>query len=146
MLRYHLFCDRVSGGPDIFTVEDHTNKGMPRRQVNVVLRQCCNFIKEYRLPCRHVLKIAKVNGWLSTPSNRDAFLQYWCAEEYWVSNYLEGYSAPQIILPVENIGKFKPDSDYADAVGDIQLQPPSDRKKPKVGRRKNKRHKSAGEK
>jgi hypothetical protein len=91
------------------------------------------------------LKIARVKGWLSTPSNRDAFLKYWCAEEYWVSNYLEGYSAPQIQLPAENIGKFKPDGDYVDEVGEIRLQPPGDRKVPKVGRRKNKRHKSRGE-
>jgi hypothetical protein len=72
-------------------------------------------------------------------------LEYWCASEYWVSNYLEGYSAPQIILPAENIGKFKPDGDYVDDVGEIQLLPPGDRKVPKVGRRKNKRHKSRGE-
>ena len=58
------------------------------------------------------MKIARVKGWLSTPSNRDTFFAYWCAEEYWVANYIDGYSAPQIQLPVENVGKFKPDADY----------------------------------
>jgi hypothetical protein len=140
-----FLCNRVSGGPKVYVVKDHTNLGVPRRQVKVLLRQCYNFIKEYRLPCRHVLKIARVEGWLSTLANRDSFFAYWCAEEYWVTNYIEGYSAPQIQLPVENSGKFTPDADYLEEVGEIELQPPGDRKVPKVGRRRNKRHKSKGE-
>jgi hypothetical protein len=140
-----FFCDRVTGGPDVYIIKDHTNLSAPQCQVNVQARTCCNFIREYKYPCRHVLKVARVEGWLTTTANRDAFFAYWCAQEYWVSNYKQGYSAHQITLPVENLGTFKPDKDYNDEVGEIRLQPPGDRKAPTVGHHRKKRHKSKGE-
>ena len=72
---------RISGGPDVYIVKDHTDPKKPRREDHIDLRQCYNFIKEYRLLCRHVLKITLLKGWLTTTANRDAFLEYWCAEE-----------------------------------------------------------------
>ena len=139
-----LFCARVKGGPAIYIITDHTNKASPRRQVNVEARECCNFIKEYKLPCRHVLKVARVKGWLSTPANKEAFFAYWCAPEYWVANYKEGYSGDQLTLPVQQIGKFRPDEDYEDEV-DILLKPPGATRQKARRHRRKKRMPSRGE-
>jgi len=134
----------VKGGPAIYIITDHTNKASPRRQVNVKARTCCNFIGEYKLPCRHILKVARVKGWLNTPENKEQFFAYWCAPEYWVANYKEGYSGEQLTLPVQQIGKFVPDADYVDEV-DIELKPPGATRQKARGRRRKKRMASKGE-
>jgi hypothetical protein len=84
------------------------------------------------------LKVARVKGWLSTPTNKEAFFAYWCAPEYWVVNYKEGYSGERLTLPVQQIGKFVPDADYVDEV-DIRLQPPGATRQKARGRRRKKK-------
>ena len=79
-----------------------------------------------------------------TVAAKATFLKFWCDPIFLVSNYIKAYSGEQVRIPSLYDGPFKPNRAYALEI-DEDLLPPNDRKIPKVGRTRRKRHASRGE-
>ena len=78
-----------------------------------------------------------------TVAAKATFLKFWCDPIFLVVNYIKAYSGEQVQIPSLYDGPFKVTNNALEI--DEELLPPKDRKIPKVGRTRRKRHASRGE-
>ena len=105
---------------------------------------CCNFYHEFKVLCRHILQMSMQRKKCTTRAKKIKFLKFWCDPMFLVSNYIKAYTGEQVRIPSLYDGPFKANPAYALEI-DEDLLPPNDRKIPKVGRTRRKRHASRGE-
>jgi hypothetical protein len=78
-----------------------------------------------------------------TVAAKAIFLKFWCDPIFLVENYIKAYSGEQVQIPSLYDGPFKVTNNASEI--DEELLPPKDKKIPKVGRPRRKRHSSRGE-
>ena len=98
---------------------------------------CCNFYREFKVPCRHILQMSVQIKKCTTLAAKKEFLKFWCDPIFLVSNYIKAYSSEQVIIPSLYDGPFKKDTTYGLEI-ERDLLPPLDKKIVKVGRRRKK--------
>ena len=79
----------------------------------------------------------------TTVAAKATFLKFWCDPIFLVGNYIKAYSGEQVQILSLYDGPFKVTNNALEI--DKELLPPKDKKIPKVGRPRRKRHSSRGE-
>ena len=71
-----------------------------RHTVDMRNKTCtCEFLREHRIPCKHVVLVADKEGLRTTTQGLYQFRQDWVAPYFWIENYRKGYQNVVVHAP-----------------------------------------------
>ena len=119
------------GGNDVHYVRNLSKAGSVELTVDLKNPQCCSYVKDFGMPCRHMLTVFRIMN-LMTPEKIKSTIQRFWRPQFLTANYFHAYKHQRVMLPLIRRGPFQ------GADKDKILRPPS--KNPR-GRPRTKRYK-----
>ena len=80
--------------------------GKPEVMVDLKNPQCCSYVRDYKLPCRHVLVVLLKTG-MWTPATQEQTMKNFWPPQFNARSYYGAYQHQRVILPMIKQGRFQ---------------------------------------
>ena len=83
------------GGNDVHYVRNLSKAGSVELTVDLKNPQCCSYVKDFGMPCRHMLTVFRIMN-LMTPEKIKSTIQRFWRPQFLTANYFHAYNGTSI--------------------------------------------------